>query len=230
MRPQRVLFIGGSGIISSACSRAGGRARHRPVPCSTAAQHATRPLPAGVTVLRGDIRDPASVREALGDLRVRRRRRLASRSRPSTSGPTSTCSAGRTGQYVFISSASAYQTPPARLPVDGVDAAAQPVLAVLPRQDRLRGPARRARTATTGFPMTIVRPSHTYDRDARAVRRRLDRCRTGCAQGKPVVVHGDGTSLWTLTHHDDFARGLRPAARAPARRSARRSTSPPTTC
>jgi nucleoside-diphosphate-sugar epimerase len=57
--------------------------------------------------------------------------------------------------------------------------------------------------------MTIVRPSHTYDRTAIP----LDAGWTAIhrmRQGKPVVVHGDGTSLWTLTHHDDFARGFVP--------------------
>ena len=60
-----------------------------------------------------------------------------------------------------------------------------------------------------GLPMTIVRPSHTYDRTAIPLDGGwtvIDRMR----QGKPVVVHGDGTSLWTLTHHEDFARGFVP--------------------
>ena len=57
--------------------------------------------------------------------------------------------------------------------------------------------------------MTIVRPSHTYDRTAIP----LDGGWTAIhrmRRGKPVVVHGDGTSLWTLTHHEDFARGFVP--------------------
>ncbi len=60
-----------------------------------------------------------------------------------------------------------------------------------------------------GFPMTIVRPSHTYDKTLVPFDGGwtvVDRMR----QGKPVVVHGDGTSLWTLTHHKDFARGFVP--------------------
>ena len=182
MRPQRVLFIGGSGIISSACSRAGGRARPRPDRAQPRRQHATGRCPTGSTVLRADIRDAG-----VGARGARRPRR----STPSSTGVAFTPDhvradldlfAGRTGQYVFISSASAYQTPPARLPVDGVDAAAQPVLAVLPRQDRLRGPARRAPTASDGLPgddraaVAHLRPH----RDP--ARRRLDRHRTGCAR------------------------------------------------
>ena len=58
-----------------------------------------------------------------------------------------------------------------------------------------------------GVPVTIVRPSHTYDERTipmDAGWTAVDRMR----RGKPVVVHGDGTSLWTLTHHTDFARGF----------------------
>jgi nucleoside-diphosphate-sugar epimerase len=58
-----------------------------------------------------------------------------------------------------------------------------------------------------GFPATIVRPSHTYDRTSVPIPGNwsvVDRMR----RGAPVVVHGDGTSLWTLTHHVDFARAF----------------------
>jgi nucleoside-diphosphate-sugar epimerase len=61
----------------------------------------------------------------------------------------------------------------------------------------------------TGFPATIVRPSHTYDRASIP----FDGKWTALARmraGKEVVVHGDGTSLWTLTHSADFARGFVP--------------------
>jgi nucleoside-diphosphate-sugar epimerase len=59
------------------------------------------------------------------------------------------------------------------------------------------------------FPITIVRPSHTYDERSLPINGRwtvIDRMR----RGKPVVVHGDGTSIWTLTHHRDFAKGFVP--------------------
>lgn len=60
---------------------------------------------------------------------------------------------------------------------------------------------------SAGFPATIVRPSHTYDRTLIPIEggwTQLDRM----LRGEPVVVHGDGTSLWTLTHNTDFAVGL----------------------
>lgn len=58
-----------------------------------------------------------------------------------------------------------------------------------------------------GFPVTLVRPSHTYDATKLPMYGRytvVDRMR----RGQPVIVHGDGTSLWVLTHHEDFARGF----------------------
>ena len=72
--------------------------------------------------------------------------------------------AGRTGQYVFISSASAYQKPPPRLPVAGVDAAAQPVSGSTRRDKIACEDLLVAAYRDDGFPVTIVRPSHTYDR------------------------------------------------------------------
>lgn len=117
--------------------------------------------------------------------------------------------AGRTDQYIFISSASCYQKPP--------------VMQVITEETPLENPYwqySRDKIAAEeflmgcyrdqGFPVTIVRPSHTYaqiipyalthGRDVML----LDRLR----RGLPVVVHGDGTSLWTLTHADDLALGL----------------------
>ena len=60
-----------------------------------------------------------------------------------------------------------------------------------------------------GFPATIVRPSHTYDATSVPFDGGWTVLGRMCA-GKPVIVHGDGTSLWTLTHHDDFARAFVP--------------------
>ena len=115
---------------------------------------------------------------------------------------------GRTGQYVFISSASAYQTPPARMPVTESTPLRNPFWQYSRDKiacENLLVEAYREQ----GFPATIVRPSHTYDQTSvpfdggwTALGRML--------AGKPVIVHGDGTSLWTLTHHDDFARAFVP--------------------
>jgi nucleoside-diphosphate-sugar epimerase len=111
----RVLFIGGSGIISSACSQL---AAERGIDLFVLNRGLSqdRPLPAVVTVLRGDIRDPASVRAALGDREFDAVVDWVAFT-PGHVQADIGLFRGRTGQYVFISSASAYQTPPARVPI-----------------------------------------------------------------------------------------------------------------
>ncbi len=114
--------------------------------------------------------------------------------------------AGKTGQYIFISSASAYQTPPANLPIREFDAAGKPVWEYsrnkIACEELLVQTYRR-----THFPITIVRPSHTYDPGYVPLPggfTDIDRM----LHGKPVFVPGDGTSIWTLTHNTDFAKGF----------------------
>jgi nucleoside-diphosphate-sugar epimerase len=115
---------------------------------------------------------------------------------------------GRTGQYVFISTASAYQTPPSRLPVTESTPLSNPYWRYsrdkIACEDLLV-----AQYRASGFPATIVRPSHTYD----ATKTVLSGGWTSLARmlaGKPVIVHGDGSSLWTVTHNTDFARAFVP--------------------
>jgi nucleoside-diphosphate-sugar epimerase len=114
--------------------------------------------------------------------------------------------AGRTGQYVFISSASAYAKPVAALPIVESTPLRNPFWQYsrdkIACEDLLVAAFRE-----TGFPMTIVRPSHTYDGGLIPLEggwTTLDRMR----RGEPVIIHGDGTSLWTLTHARDFARAF----------------------
>jgi nucleoside-diphosphate-sugar epimerase len=158
-------------------------------------------------VLRGDIRDPASAREALGDREFDAVVDWVAFT-PEHVRADIELFRGRTGQYVFISSASAYQTPPSRLPVTESTPLRNPFWQYsrdkIACEDLLVTAYREE-----GFPGTIVRPSHTYDR----TRIPLEGKWTAIARmraGREVVVHGDGTSLWTLTHHDDFARGFVP--------------------
>jgi nucleoside-diphosphate-sugar epimerase len=113
---------------------------------------------------------------------------------------------GRTAQYVFISSASAYQTPPAHVPITESTPLDNPVWLYsrnkIACEERLMRAYREER-----FPMTVVRPSHTYDRTRCPLHggfTMIDRMR----KSQKVIVHGDGTSLWTMTHHRDFARGF----------------------
>jgi nucleoside-diphosphate-sugar epimerase len=113
---------------------------------------------------------------------------------------------GRTGQYVFISSASAYQTPPARLPVTESTPLRNPHWAYSRNKIACEDLLVRA-YRDDALPMTIVRPSHTYDHTLPPFSGGwtvVERMR----QGREVLVHGDGMSLWTITHHTDFARAF----------------------
>lgn len=113
---------------------------------------------------------------------------------------------GSARQYIFISSASAYQTPPTHLPVTESTPLSNPYWQY--SRDKIAcEDALVAHYRASGFPMTIVRPSHTYDATLLPFDGGwtvVDRMR----RGKAVVVPGDGTSLWTITHHSDFARGF----------------------
>jgi nucleoside-diphosphate-sugar epimerase len=113
---------------------------------------------------------------------------------------------GKVGQYIFISSASAYQKPPASLPIRESTPLHNPVWGY--SQGKIACEERLMRAyRETGFPATIVRPSHTYDRTYLPIHggwTNIERLRVG----KPIVIHGDGTSLWTMTHHRDFGRAF----------------------
>lgn len=200
---MRVLFIGGTGIISSACAHL---AVERGIDLHLLNRGQTaRPVPEAAHVLHGDIRDKASVNTALGartfDVVVDW---IAFT--PQHIETDLELFQGRTQQYVFISSASAYQTPPVNLPVVESTPLANPhweySRAKIACEERLMRAHREEQ-----FPVTIVRPSHTYDCTRLPMHGRytvVDRMR----KGKKVIVHGDGTSLWVLTHQRDFAKGF----------------------
>ena len=201
---MKVLFIGGTGVISSACSALAVE-RGIELHLLNRGESKERPIPPEAHVLKGDIRDPESARSALGsanfdcvvdwiaftpehieaDLELFR---------------------GRTNQFILISSASAYQTPPTNLPVTESTPLSNPFWKY--SQDKIACEDRLVRAyREEQFPMTIVRPSHTYDRTKLPLIGRytaIDRMR----KGKKVIVHGDGTSLWVLTHNTDFAKGF----------------------
>lgn len=117
--------------------------------------------------------------------------------------------AGKTDQYIFISSASCYEKPPKSPFITEDTRLANPFWQY--SRDKIACEEALREAEQDGFPLTIVRPSHTYG-DSRlpvaihggsswqVVKRML--------AGKPVLIPGDGTSLWTLTHADDFAVGF----------------------
>jgi nucleoside-diphosphate-sugar epimerase len=206
MTGLRVLFIGGTGVISSACAALAVE-RGTELFVLNRGSATSRPLPPEATVLRADIRDLAGARAALGDREFDAVVDWVAFTAPQVQADIDLLR-GRTGQYVFISSASAYQTPPARQPVLESTPLRNPFWQYsrdkIACEDLLMAAYRNA-----AFPVTIVRPSHTYDKTSMP----LDGGVTALSRmrhGKPVVVHGDGTSLWTLTHHADFARGFVP--------------------
>jgi nucleoside-diphosphate-sugar epimerase len=200
---MKVLFIGGTGIISSACSEL---ALRRGIDLYLLNRgRSVRPAPDGAKLIQADIRKPETVRQAIADLRFDAVVDWVAFT------PEQVCIdldlfRGRTGQYVFISSASAYQTPPNFLPVTESTPLYNPYWQY--SRDKAACEARLMDAyREEGYPVTIVRPSHTYDRTLLP----FDGGYTQVARmraGKPVTVLGDGTSLWTLTHHTDFAVGL----------------------
>ena len=113
-----------------------------------------------------------------------------------------------TNQYIFISSASAYQKPVTDYVITESTPLANPYWNY--SREKIACEERLMRAyREEGFPMTIVRPSHTYDKrlplavgsSSYVVPQRM-------LDGKPVIIHGDGTSLWVLTHSEDFAKGF----------------------
>jgi nucleoside-diphosphate-sugar epimerase len=203
MRPITALFIGGTGIISTACARA---AIAQGIELHVLTRGLSRrPMPEPVNVLHADINDRHAMSAALGarefDVVVD-----WVAFTPQDIARDLDLFASRTGQYVFISSASAYQTPPESLPITETTPLGNPYWAY--SRNKIAAEARLVEEhATRRVPYTIVRPSHTYDETMvpfdggwTAVQRMRD--------GKGVVVPGDGTSLWTITHSRDFAVGF----------------------
>lgn len=202
----RVLFLGGPGIISSACARLAVE-RGLELTVVNRGVSDTRPLPDGAEVLHADVRDPAALRGVLGDREFDAVVDWVAYT-PEQVAADVAFFTGRAGQYVFISSASAYQTPPERLPVTESTPLRNPYWEYSRNKIACEDLLVRA-YREDAFPVTIVRPSHTYDRASVPLDggwTAVERMR----QGREVVVHGDGTSLWTLTHHEDFARGFVP--------------------
>jgi nucleoside-diphosphate-sugar epimerase len=202
-RPS-VLFLGGTGVISSACV-AQSIEQGMDVTILNRGTSTTHPPHPDAEALQADVRDAAAVQEAVAGRDFDVVVDFLSFT-PDHVQQQLDQFGERTGQYVFISSASAYQTPPTRLPVTESTPLRNPFWAYsrdkIACEDLLVGAYR-----ADGLPMTIVRPSHTYDHTLPPFSGGwtvVERMR----QGRPVVVHGDGTSLWTITHHTDFARAL----------------------
>ena len=199
-----LLFIGGTGVISSAAVARAVALGHQ-VSVLNRGMSTSRPLPEGVETLSADVRNPAAVRAALGSREFDAVADFLSFNADHVAAAVDLYR-GRTGQYVFISSASAYQKPPARLPVLESTPLRNPFWQY--SRDKIAGEDVLVRAyRSDAFPGTIVRPSHTYDATMVPLMGHwtdVHRMRAGL----PVLVHGDGTALWTLTHSRDFAKAF----------------------
>lgn len=195
-----ILYLGGTGTISAACVRRSIEQGHDVTVVNRG--NARRALPDEVTVISADIRDAAALKSALGGRDFDAVADFLSFT-PEHVANSLDVFEGHTGQYVFISSASAYQKPPAQLPITEQTPLENPFWQYSRDKiacEDLLFDAERERN----LPITVVRPSHTYDEQSIPTLggwTDIARMRTG----RPVIVHGDGTSLWTITHSDDFA-------------------------
>ncbi len=213
---MRILFIGGTGLISAACSAAAVAAGHElwtlnrgrsSLPSFADPDHRLTADAADEAEVRTAIKDnswdvvvqwvgyvPSLVKQ---DIRVFR----------------------DAGQYVFISSASVYEKPPPHWIITENTPRKNPYWAYAREKIGCEEVLRNAHEES-GFPMTIVRPSLTYGPSQIPVvigswgkpYTIIDRMRRGAR----IIVPGDGTSIWTLTHNTDFAKGLIGLAGQPA--------------
>ncbi|MBR2233552.1 MAG: NAD-dependent epimerase/dehydratase family protein [Prevotella sp.] len=210
---MKILMIGGTGTISSAITRQLAAAGHELWLINRGNRSAE--LPKGVRLVTGDINEHPddvanlliqqtgeevfdTVCEFIGFLPEQVARDIC-------------LFTGMTKQYVFISSASAYNKPVRQHVITEGTALANPHWEYSRNKIACENLLMRA-YREQGFPVTIVRPSHTYcergvpvsvhgTKGSWQVLKRM-------MQGKPVIVHGDGSSLWTLTWNEDFARGF----------------------
>lgn len=202
---MKVLFIGGTGFISTAVSRLA-------VARGIELYHLNRGQRGsdleGVRQITADVHDLAAARTALEghtfDVVVDW---IAFT--PADIERDLALFSGRVGQFVFISSASAYQKPPLHYLITESTPLHNPHWTY--SQNKIACELRLEQAyRENGFPITIVRPSHTYDPvfpvgvGGWGCFTLADRIR----RGAPIIVHGDGSSLWVVTHADDFAKGF----------------------
>ena len=205
---MKALFIGGTGTISSAVAELAVQSGIE-LTLLTRGNHSEF-APQGAEQLTVDINDEDAVLKLIGKrkfdvvadfvaylpMQTERDIRLFS---------------GKTRQYIFISSASVYQKPAVNYRITESTPLRNPYWRYsrdkIACEETLMAAYRK-----DGFPVTIVRPSHTYGDTKVPVSvhgkngswQVLERIRSG----KPVIVHGDGLSLWTFTHNSDFAKAF----------------------
>ncbi|HEX3488858.1 MAG TPA: NAD-dependent epimerase/dehydratase family protein [Streptosporangiaceae bacterium] len=208
---MRILFLGGAGMIGSAAAAEAVRQGHQ-LTIVTRGEPRRR-IPAEARQLRADVHDAARLREV-----------LAMKGTGEVGGYDAVVNwvgftpaqldghpelfAGLAGQYVFISTCSVFARPVPQLPITESSPRRQPVFGYardkIACEEFLTDAYR-----DSDLSLTIVRPFHTYDATVVPLLSgwtAIERMRAG----RPVIVQGDGTSLWSLTHASDFARALVP--------------------
>ncbi|WP_138751242.1 SDR family oxidoreductase [Paenibacillus sinopodophylli] len=206
---MKVLFIGGTGVISQAVSKL---AISRGVELYLFNRgYRDEFVPEGAHVIQGDIRDPESAAAVLADKQFDVVVDWISFT-PEHVRVDIELFRGKTKQFIFISSASAYQKPPQHYMIkEDTTPLDNPYWPY--SQDKIACEKLLLdEYARSGFPVTIVRPSFTYgDTMIPAALNSWNHPWSLIARiraGKPVIVHGDGSSLWTMTHNSDFAKGF----------------------
>ncbi len=207
---MRLLFIGGTGLISSACSEIA-LARGHELYVLNRGQSPKYALADGARLLQADIRgDQAEVRRLLAGLHFDAAVDFIAFSADDIDRDLALLGE-KTDQFVFISSASAYQKPPKTYLITEDTPLDNPFWSYSRGKIAAEGRLMQA-FRDEGFPATIVRPSLTYGpaqipfcvgswEHPWTI---IDRMR----RGSKIIVPGDGTSLWVLTWNGDFARGL----------------------
>ena len=194
---HKVLYVGGTGEISLSCVQSSVAAGHDTFVFNRGQRPAD--LPPDVTVLKGDLNDAAGY-GALADYRFDSVCQFLAFT-PADVARDLDVFAGNAGQYVFISSASAYQKPPTTYRITEDVPLDNPFW----EYSRLKAAAETALTSQSALPYTIVRPSHTFHQSIPTSLGERALAAHRLIRGKPVIAPGDGTSLWTITRSEDFA-------------------------
>jgi len=202
----KVLFIGGTGFISTSVSRL---ALAKGLDLYLLNRGLQKPDLSGARSLTADIHQPEQVRAALRDLKFDVVVDWIAYT-PEDIERDLAIFRGRTRQFIFISSASAYQKPPGHHVIRESTPLHNPYWEY--SRNKIACETRLTRAGREeGFPVTIVRPSLTYGDANFPIALGGWGCYTladRLKKGRPIIVHGDGSSLWVVTHAEDFARGF----------------------
>jgi nucleoside-diphosphate-sugar epimerase len=197
---MKILYIGGTGEISYACVAAGAAAGQEITVFNRGRND--EPLPAGVRTIRGELND--ATYRALGDGGFDIVCQFLAYA-PEQIEKDLSIFGGKIAQYVFISTASAYQKPPTDWRITEATPLANPYWPYSQTKADMEAMLFRWHHAGK-LPVTVVRPSHTYRCKFPGTFMSGDEHVWRMTHGRPVILHGDGTGLWTYTHASDFAR------------------------